>query len=183
MITVKLESERLIIRPFELGDELAVYELNANPLVQRYTGDRLIRSVEEAKDLLINIVFKDYQKYGYGRLSVIYKPDNKLIGFTGFKYLPEISFPDLGYRFLPEYWGKGIATESSKMSLKHGFGTLDLDLIMGFAKPENVASTHVLKKLGFTLTKSAPYPGEEDSMDIKWYELTREQYENEKLNL
>jgi len=174
---MKLESDRLLIRHYELGDEVAIYELNSNPLVQKYTGDIFIKSVEHAKELLINIVFKDYELYGYGRLAVIYKPDNKLIGFTGFKYLPEISDADLGYRFMPEYWGKGIATESSKMSLKYGFGELELNPILGFAEPENVASTAVLKKLGFEMTKIAPYPGEEDSKDIEWYELTKEKYE------
>ena len=42
---VYIESERLIIRPFQLGDEVAMYELNSNPLVQKYTGDRMIHSV------------------------------------------------------------------------------------------------------------------------------------------
>ncbi len=177
MIQVHLESNRLLIRPFKEGDEFAMYELNSNPLVQKYTGDVMIESVEQARHLLKTIVFKDYEKYGYGRLAVIYKPDNKLIGFTGFKYLPEASGADLGYRFLPEYWGKGIATESSRMSLDYGFNTLKRDMFLGFAEEENKASTRVLKKVGFVLTNIAPYPGEEDGKDCEWYELTKEDYE------
>ena len=183
MIDVKLESDRLLIRPFQLGDEKAMYELNSNPLVQKYTGDTMIHSVEEAKTLLENVVFKDYQEHGYGRLAVIYKPDNKLIGFTGFKYLPETNGDsDLGYRFLPEYWGKGIATESSKMSLKYGFEDLKLEKIIGFTEIENGASTTVLKKMGFKLTKVDFYPGEKDEPGknpINWFELTKEDYERQ----
>ena len=178
MIDVHLESDRLLIRPFMKGDETSMYEINSNPLVQKYTGDNRVESLEQSRDILENIVFKDYEKYGFGRLAVIHKPDNKLIGFTGFKYLPEISNADLGYRFMPEYWGMGIATESSIMSLNYGFNTLKRDLFLGFAMPENKASTHVLRKVGFELIKIAPYPGEEEGGDIEWYELTKEKYES-----
>lgn len=176
MIDVQLESDRLLIRPFKEGDELAIYELNSNPLVQKYTGDVMIDSVEQAKHMLKSIVFKDYEEYGFGRLAVIYKPDYKLIGFTGFKYLPEVSGADLGYRFMPEYWGKGIATESSIMSLDYGFNKLKKEMFLGFAEADNIASTHVLKKMGFVLTNIAPYPGEKGGKDIEWYELTKEDF-------
>ena len=183
MIDVKLESERLLIRPFQLGDEVAMYELNSNPIVQKYTGDTLVKSVEQAKDILTNVVLKDYKDHGYGRLAVIYKPNNKLIGFTGIKYLPEADGQsDLGYRFLPEYWGKGIATESSKMSLKFGFEKLNLKKIIGFTEIENSASTHVLEKIGFKITKVAFYPGEENEAgkeQVQWLELTKEDYERQ----
>ncbi len=183
MIDIKLESERLLIRPFQMGDEIAMYELNSNPIVQKYTGDTLVKTVEQARDLLQNVVLKDYKKHGYGRLAVIYKPDNKLIGFTGIKYLPEAGGEsDLGYRFLPEYWGKGIATESSKMSLEFGFNILNLKKIIGFTEIENEASTIVLLKMGFIITKIDFYPGEENDphkKPINWFELTKEDYERQ----
>lgn len=185
MIQLHLESDRLLIRPFQLGDEQAMYEMNSDPIVQKYTGDKLITSVEEAKNLLINVVFKDYEKHGYGRLAVIYKPDNKLIGFTGFKYLPEADGKtDLGYRFIPEYWGKGIATESALMSLKYGFKDLGLKTIYAFTETENIGSVKIIQKLGFSLLKVAPYPGEEDlddKEDVEWYSLTKEDYETSML--
>ncbi len=180
MIQVHLESERLLIRPYQLGDEQALFEMNSNPIVQKYTGDTLLHTVEDAKNLLINVVFKDYKKHGYGRLAVIYKPDNKLIGFTGFKYLPEMNGEtDLGYRFLPEYWKKGIATESAIMSLKYGFENLGLKTIYAFAETDNIGSVKIIRKLGFALLKIAPYPGEEDKKDVEWYTLTKEDYEKQ----
>lgn len=183
MIDVKLESDRLLIRPYQLGDEQAMFEMNSDPIVQKYTGDTLLHTVEEAKNLLINVVFKDYEKHGYGRLAVIYKPDNKLIGFTGFKNLPEMNGEtDLGYRFIQEYWGKGIATESALMSLKYGFEDLGLKTIYAFAEPENIGSVKIIRKLGFSLLKVAPYPGEEDQDDkddVEWYSLTKGDYEGQ----
>lgn len=183
MEDIVLESERLLIRPFQLEDLEAMYELNSNPIVQKYTGDKLIHTIDEARNVLENVVLKDYKDYGYGRLAVIYKPDNKLIGFTGIKYLPEAGGEsDLGYRFLPEYWGKGIATESSRMSLKFAFEKLKLKKIIGFTEVENIASTTVLKKMGFRITKIDFYPGEENIPGknlINWFELTKEDYEKQ----
>ncbi len=177
MIQVHLESDRLLIRPYQLGDEHAIFEMNSDPEVQKYTGDKLIHTLEEAKDVLINVILKDYKTHGYGRLAVIYKPDNKLIGFTGFKCLPELNGEtDLGYRFIPDYWGKGIATESAIMSLKYGFEDLSLTTIYAFAEPENIGSVKIIEKLGFSLLKMAPYPEEEDKEDVAWYPLTKEEY-------
>jgi len=180
MEPVKLESERLLIRPFKIGDEQAMFELNSNPLVQKYTGDTLVTTKEQAEDVFHNTVLKDYEMYGYVRFAVIHKPDQKLIGFTGIKYLPEANGEsDLGYRFLPEYWGKGIATESSKMSLKFAFEKLKLKQIYGFAELENSASKNVLLKVGFKLDKIDFYPGEEDIPEkktLQWFVLTKKEY-------
>lgn len=194
MEPVKLESERLLIRPFKVGDEQAIFELNSNPLVQKYTGDTLLTTKKQAEEILHNIVFKDYEIYGYGRLAVINKPDQKLIGFTGIKYLPEVNGEsDLGYRFLPEYWGKGIATESSKMVLDYGFKSLQLEKILGFTELENKASVRVLEKVGFKISKIDFYPGEENDSrlsireqeninnlskkKVNWLVLKKEDYE------
>ena len=61
MEPVKLESERLLIRPFKIGDEQAMFELNSNSLVQKYTGDKLVTTKKQAEEILHNIVLKDYQ--------------------------------------------------------------------------------------------------------------------------
>ena len=191
---VKLESDRLLIRPFKIGDEQAILELNSNSLVQKYTGDTLLTTKEQAEDVLHNIILKDYEIYGYGRFAVIYKAEQKLIGFTGIKYLPEANGEsDLGYRFLPEYWGKGIATESSKMALDFGFNGLQLKKILGFTELKNKASTRVLEKVGFKINKIDFYPGEENDLSlsvreqeninklskkkVNWLVLKKEDYE------
>ena len=172
-----LETERLIMRPFQMGDEVSVLEFSSNPKTQEHTGDILRTSLEEVIDIIQNVWLSDYEKYGYGRFAVIYKPDNKLIGFCGFKYLPELNETDLGYRFLPEYWGMGIATESSIKMLEYGFSVLKLSNVFGTVFPQNIASSNVLKKLGFTYKGLKPYPTEELLGDLEWYYLSKEEYE------
>ncbi len=156
---LQLESDRLLIRPFRLGDEQEVYDFSSDEVVNRYTGDVLRTSLEEAKKTITDVWLPDYATYGYGRFAVIYKPDTKIIGFNGFKYHPNSNFTDFGYRFLSAYWGRGIATESSKMILEYGYKNLMIDEVLGFVMKENPASSKVLLKIGFQYLKFAGYPG------------------------
>lgn len=175
-----LESDRLLIRPFQLGDEEDVFEFSSDEKVNRYTGDVLRTTLEDAKKIITDVWLPDYKKYGYGRFAVIFKPDNKLIGFNGFKFHPDGAFTDFGYRFLSNYWGKGIATESSKMLLEYGYNNYDIDEVLGFVMKENPASSAVLKKIGFQFKKFAGYPGEGEEKKYEWYFITKNIYEKNK---
>ncbi|MAT89107.1 MAG: GNAT family N-acetyltransferase [Flavobacteriaceae bacterium] len=174
-----IETERLFLRPFDFGDEEGILAFSSDPKTQELTGDRMRTTLEECRELITNVWHPDYEKYGYGRFAVIYKKDHKIIGFNGIKFLPEIGKADLGFRFLPEYWGQGIATESSRAILAFAFKEIGLEEVIAFVEPANPASSAVLKKLGFQQTKTAPYPGEEDNGDIFWYTLTKQEYERQ----
>ena len=76
-MTQIIETERIILRKFNINDYKDVYGFNSNKEVQRFTGDKITESLNEAKELIENVWFDDYKKYGYGRWATIYKPDNK----------------------------------------------------------------------------------------------------------
>lgn len=163
-----IETNRLVLRKFTLDDADGVYEFGSNEEVQRYTGNELLNSPEEARELIENVFLKDYATYGYGRFAVVYKEDQKVIGFAGLKYIPEMDITDIGFRFLPEYWNQGIATEASVAILQYGFETLQLKRIVGIAMPENLASCKVLEKIGLKFFKIDEYDG--DGGAYRWYE-------------
>lgn len=165
-----IETNRVILRKFVLDDFEAVFEFGSNAVVNEYTGDVSLKTKEDAKRIIKNIYFKDYEKYGYGRWATIYKPTNKIIGFAGLKFLPEFNEIDIGFRFLPEYWNKGIATEVSKLILNYGFKNLDFKKIIGIADPKNIGSCKVLEKIGMTFYKSAIYD-ETDDKKYNWYQI------------
>ncbi len=166
-----IETERLILREFTLDDCEAVYEFNSNKELHKYTGDEILESVERAEEIIKDIWFADYKQYGYGRWAVIYKPENKIIGFAGLKFLPEIGETDLGFRFLPNYWGKGIASEAALKIVEFGFKNLGLKRIIGIAMPDNIASSKVLEKSGLTFYKVDEYDG--DGAHCNWYKIER----------
>jgi ribosomal-protein-alanine N-acetyltransferase len=155
-----IETERLLMRPYTLDDIEAAFQVNLDKAVSKYTGDGGVKTRKEIQQIIESTTMADYEKYGFGRLAVIYKPDNKYIGFSGLKYLPEFDMVDIGYRFASAYWGMGIATESARPFIPYGFEHLNLREIVGFVMPENKASANVLKKLGFHLEGLFDYDGE-----------------------
>ena len=146
-----LETERLKLREIMPSDAAVMYNLNLDPEVIRYTGDPPFESVNEAGTFIKN--YPDYAKNGYGRWAVVRKEDGEVLGWCGLKYLAESGETDIGYRFFKKYWGQGYATESAEACLHFGFEKLGLDTIVARAMHENLASIHVMEKLGMTYWK------------------------------
>ena len=164
-----IETERLLIRPFKIEDIEPSYIMNLDAEVSRFTGDGGIVSKKVERRIIEN-VFGDYQKHGFGRLAVELKGENKFIGFTGLKYLEDMDEVDLGYRFMKAYWGKGIATESAQACVNLGFNTLELKRMIAMVLPENSRSIRVLEKLNFEYEKEII----EDNQLAKIYSLIKE---------
>jgi RimJ/RimL family protein N-acetyltransferase len=159
-----LQSQRLIIREFEISDAEEFYKLNSDEEVIRYTGDSAFESVESARVFLSN--YNEYEKNGYGRWAVIDKESKVYLGWCGLKYHKE-GHTDIGFRFHKQYWGKGYATESAKAVIDYGFNTLGLSEIIGRASKENIASIRVLEKLGMEFWKRDTCEGIPNSVYYK----------------
>lgn len=151
---MQTETARMTLRPFTPEDAHSFLILSSHPDIIRYTGRQAMTSTEEARQAMEKSVLRDYQQYGYGRLACICKATGNIIGFAGLKYVPQLRETDIGYRFLPEYWGQGLATEASHMLLRYGRETLGLSRIVGIVDPENKASVGVLLKLGMVYEKN-----------------------------
>lgn len=164
---ILIETERLLIRPFNLDDILPAYEMNLDPAVSKFTGDGGIVSLKETERRIVEDVMGDYQKHGFGRFAVELKGEKGFIGFTGLKFLDDFNEVDIGFRFMKKYWGNGIATESAKACLKYGFETLKMEKIIGLVLPGNIASIRVLEKLNFKFEKEII----EDSLSVRYYSL------------
>lgn len=151
------ETARLEHRAYTIDDAPEFFALNSNPEVMRLTGEPLLPSLDAAKEAIVQ--YPDFDEVGYGRWACVLKQTREIIGFCGLKYLPEMDAVDLGYRFLPEYWGHGFATEACEACLVFGFDTLRLRESFGFVLPENVASIRVLEKVGMQPDGEVIYDG------------------------
>ena len=154
-----MHTERLFIRPFTLDDAAAFLPLVSDPEVIRYTGDEAATSVDGAREILATRPLRDYAVHGFGRMACIEKSSGRLVGFTGLKFLEDLGEVDIGYRFLPDCWGKGYATESARPLMAYGIGELGLERIIGLVIRENLASAHVLRKLGLSFEREACLDG------------------------
>ena len=141
-------TERLFIRPFTLDDAEEYLPLVSDPDVLRYTGEEPQATVEAAREIIASRPLRDYAVHGFGRMACIEKSSGRLIGFSGLKFLDELQEVDIGYRFLPAYWGQGYATESARALMQHGANEFGISRIIGIVQSENSASANVLLKLG-----------------------------------
>ncbi|MEM7144728.1 MAG: GNAT family N-acetyltransferase [Verrucomicrobiota bacterium] len=151
------ETERLRHRALVSGDAEAFYRLNSDPEVMRYTAEAPLESVEAAREAIVT--HPDFETVGYGRWACVLKGEESLCGFCGLKYLEDLDAVDLGFRFFPSYWGRGLATEACEASLRFGFEVLGLEEIIALVLPENGASIRVLEKVGMKFEGDFDYDG------------------------
>jgi RimJ/RimL family protein N-acetyltransferase len=165
------ETERLVLKKFNVADAQGFYELNLDPEVIRYTGDMSFASVAEAETFIRN--YDHYDRYGFGRWSVSVKDTGNFIGFCGLNYRAAMGEVDLGFRLCRNQWGKGYATEAAHSSLWHGFYTYGLEKIVARAMKDNLASQRVICKLGMSYEKTFAAEG----VDWVQYQITQEEYQ------
>lgn len=152
-----IETQRLVLRPFEARDAQALFELNSHPDVMRYTGDQPFRDAAEAADFIEE--YRAKTEPGFGRLAVTSIKNGEFMGFCGLNRDPDSGQVDLGFRFFRRHWAKGIATEAALACLEAGFGRLGLTEITGRAMRENLPSISVLQKLGMRFTQISESAG------------------------
>ena len=156
-----LETERTYLREFSPDDAKAVLALSGNPQVTRYTGDAdMVKTLEDAEGVIRTIWLREYKEYGHGRWAVVDKSSSVVIGFCGFKYIPQVQMPDIGYRFLPEYWGKGLASETALACIHFADVNLHIPKYFADVMPDNHASVRVIEKLGMKFSKNIEEDGE-----------------------
>jgi ribosomal-protein-alanine N-acetyltransferase len=140
------ETARLLHRAMTADDAEAFLALNSDPDVMRYTGEPLLTSLDAAREALAN--YPDFDTVGYGRWACVLKETGQVIGFCGLKWLDDVGEVDVGYRLMPEFWGRGLASEACAASVAFGFDVIGLESIVGFVLPDNAASIRVLEKCG-----------------------------------
>jgi ribosomal-protein-alanine N-acetyltransferase len=158
---IVLTTERLILREFELTDAEAMFNLNRDEEVLRYTGDKQFESIEDANNFFKN--YPDYEKNGFGRWALVTKGDKEVIGWCGLKK-HEDNTVDIGYRIFKNQWNKGYATEASIACLEYGFQVFELDEIIANAATENKASIRVMEKIGMEFQQNMACEGIEDAV-------------------
>lgn len=161
-----MHTERLILRPFTLDDAEEYLPLVSHPEILRYTGESPVESLDEVRTIILTRPLRDYALRGFGRMACIEKKSGRLVGFSGLKYLEDLQEVDIGYRFLPDCWGKGYATESAMTLMRAGVREHNLRRIIGLVEPANEASAHVLKKLGLMFEKKIRPDGCHEDLDM-----------------
>ncbi len=159
------ETDRLILREILSQDESGLFALDSDPEVHKYLGNNPITNIEEVKST-IQFIRQQYIDNRIGRWAVIKKDSSEFIGWSGFKFITELTnnhvgYYDLGYRFIRKYWGKGYASEAANASLEYAFSLLGIYEVFAIADVGNLGSRKVLEKVGLEITDTFMYHGQE----------------------
>ncbi|MEP7269202.1 MAG: GNAT family N-acetyltransferase [Saprospiraceae bacterium] len=149
-----VETERLILRKFELDDaDFLLKLLNTDEWIQNI-GDRNVKGITDAQNYIEERFLHSYINKGFGFYAVVLKETNMLMGMCGFAKREFLEFPDLGFALLKEYTGKGFALESAIACLNLGFNQLNFSRVLAYSLPGNFLSTRLLTKCRFTYDKN-----------------------------
>lgn len=144
-----IATDRLVLRPAVDADRDAIAALNAHPKVGDWLGGARDRAESDA---FVDRVQAHQAAHGFGFWVVEQRADARMVGMTGLWWVsPALAMPDtveIGWRFHPEAWGQGYATEAAKAALGYGFDTLDLAEIVAFTARTNLASQSVMRRIG-----------------------------------
>jgi RimJ/RimL family protein N-acetyltransferase len=143
-----LETERLLLRPSTTDDASFVLTLLNEPSFLRFIGDKKVRNLEDARQYLLNGPIATYERYGFGLLLVELKDSNTPAGMCGLLKRDELPDPDIGFAFVPAYWGKGFAFEAASAVMNDARERLKLKRILAIVSPDNDSSIKLLERLG-----------------------------------
>jgi RimJ/RimL family protein N-acetyltransferase len=136
------------MRPFSEEDAIEAFSWFGDPDVMKFTPHGPDATLESTIERIEHYL-EHQSKYGYAKWIILERNSMKPIGDAGPMYFPECQCFELGYRLLPGYWNKGIATEVASAWVQLRFQIPGLMNLMAFTHPENLGSIRVLEKTGF----------------------------------
>ena len=152
-----VETERLLLRPLEMGDLDAFAPVWADAVVMRHIGSGSPRDRAGSQELLERLV-AHWDEHGFGLWAVVPKGEPAPVGWAGLmvpSFLPAVlplllDMVEVGWLLARRWWGKGIATEAGAAAIDWGFGGLGLDRLISIVYTDNTASLRVAEKLAMT---------------------------------
>ncbi len=149
--TQKIETERLILRPFcyEDGDSM-IRNWAGDDCVQMMYGEPSYKTPEAVKGLLDKYI-GGYSDGYYFRWAVIEKASDECIGQAAYFLVDKNNnFGEIEYCIGTAFQGKGYATEAAGALLEYGFNKICFHKVQICVRPSNIPSRKVIEKCGFT---------------------------------
>lgn len=143
-----IETKRLSLRPLTIEDAAFYLRLVNEPSFIENIGDKGVRDLEGARAALLAGPIAMQADLGYSLWMVTRKEDGAAIGLCGLIKRDTLPDTDIGYAYLPAYWGQGYAWEAASAVMAFGRDVVGLPRLVGIVSPSNIASSALLKKLG-----------------------------------
>ena len=149
------DTERLVLRRWQLRDREPFAALNADARVMEFFPSCLSR---EESDAFVDRIEAAFDKLGYGLWAIELKSSGTFIGFTGLalQTFPSHFTPavEVGWRLAYSAWGHGYASEAAIAALAYGFNAVGLDEIVSMTAATNLRSQRVMQRIGMSRRES-----------------------------
>jgi RimJ/RimL family protein N-acetyltransferase len=166
-----LETNRLALRRFTENDYHWLVALYSDADVMRYGGG--VKSPDQVKAVMRERILDYYDAHpGLGVWQTVERQTGTPIGFHVLNNIQGESIIQVGYFLMKPAWGRGYATEMARALLRHGFAELGLPRIAAIAERDNVASHHVLTKIGLRRNgeRAFTHPAYAYAGPMAWFE-------------
>jgi ribosomal-protein-alanine N-acetyltransferase len=152
------KTERLILRQLSIDDQRDIFDLRADPIVNKFIDRQLCKSNSDA----INFIKKindSIQKGDAYYWAITLKDTNIFAGtICLFDFSKENDSCEIGYELMTKFQGLGIMTEAVDVVIEFSIQTLKFKKIIAHTHCENQHSTNILLKFNFVKsTKTNKY--------------------------
>lgn len=158
-MTMRLETERLVLSVAGRGDYILMRDLMADAEVHRYLGPRADDPTTDMFSRALRAA-GSWQLYGYGIFMVREKSTGDFVGQAGMfqtmrgfgKGLDDV--PEAAWIFARPYWGRGYAVEAMTAAIDWFDGEFAgiaevRSRIACMIERDNIASARLAERLGF----------------------------------
>lgn len=170
-------TERLLIRPLEMNDIDIWAHYLADPRTTEFYPDLMKLDIDNWADKWIEKARKRYAEGSFGLMALIEKSTGDFIGQCGLlmQHIDGQDEIEIGYHLLPEYWGKGFATEAAQKFKQLAFNQYGFPHLISIIMTKNIASQKVAERNGMCRYKRSEYYGSE----VYIYRITKIKWEND----
>ena len=143
-----LQGERILLRDFLVQDRDPLLALESDEEMFTHMKFRIDRV--SAESTLLPWLLEEPQLDPRFRYNLAVQDDEGFCGWAGIDRLEDADSAQFGWYLRSDRWGRGYATEATRLLLDFGFSVLDRSTMWATADPENLASIRVLEKSGLT---------------------------------
>jgi len=164
-----LESERLLIRDWQVNDALALHDICLDPQLRR-NGVGFYENIRDSRK-----VIRLWRKQSEMK-AIVRKEDKRVVGLIGLGDMNRYSrYKELEIAIAADCRGQGYAAEALQRMLAYAFDALDIAVVAAWVRSHNTACARLLETCGFyhegTLRRHA-----RDQSDTLCYSILKEEW-------
>lgn len=148
---MNLDTIRLKLEPYHDSHFEGLRVMDSNAGVMRYINNGIVKTPEETWEGIRRVQAR-WEKYKFSWWAIKEKSSCVIVGAACLQHLENVDGAplEIGWRLVPEYNGKGYATEAAKAIIEYAAEQVRATYLVAVADPENIPSQRVMQRLGMT---------------------------------